>query len=1296
MIGRGGRGGFQQQQQQQRGGGRGGRGGAGGRGRGGGRGGGRSFSRPSSDSSHSHSNGNGNGNGMSKPQRRPRARSELDVYEEEDVADNPNELRRMDNVDIYEYELPENFVDEEIDEDEAFTAEDYLRYGNVGGDSNSKKNKSKSKAKSVKFTPDMFINMDENDSGRSARGRRDDDDDDDEDDDEVDLSENNPEAMDISELLDADYDEDEDDDDTVQTGKGAKADSKSKKQATKKQPASKSGKKAAPQSSDEDEDDDDEDDDDDDTIFDDDDDDEDEDDDEDGDDDDDEEDDSPAASRLNRLVASIESLSSAKGGKKPAKPKRQQERTEVIGESEFNLSRRKVATGDEDDDDDDDDDDDSVGEVDMNDLLGELGDTAEFAALKSKLGKLAKSVAKNSKLPLSSQLSRKSTATSTGERVQVGALSSAAKLSVPLSQFENQRIQRMVAYEDTSRDISKWVPTVKRMREAEHLSFPLNAPHSAPAVTSATLATKYTPQSDMERQISEVLQASGGSASGAGIERVMIESEQAMLADRSMTPEEQKERQRQLGQMRAMLSYYEAKCKRIKKIKSKTYHRIKNKALKRKAGEAGAEEEEMSLEALEKLDPEAAREQRNQLERDRAEERLTLRHKNTSKWARNMLARGHLDANEKQAMQDQLQRGDILRRRVASGDDGSDDDGQGEGNLDGGDNDDNDDDDDDDDNEDEGTRRGRLDKIESELDKALPAGGLMGLKFMQRALEKKRQEARLLLSDLRDEMETELEGDGLDAATTPQKRPADDTNDNGRKRIRMHGNDSEQDDDDEEYDQLEDPMLAAKRREAREQAARDQARSSTVAGRRTFGQQADGKKSVNSPASSKAAVRAVDKQFTADGALQIDSVAMSAGHSTRVSGFLTVGDGSADMVEATDASATTSSDGIVNRVKSFDENKDTTAPLSRRAAKRQQQQQQQQQLEQAAAAQQEQQPHATDAAGEDEDDDMEGGANPWLSAASGLDDEHTRSGSNLRAASALAGGRKAPSNASISKQANAPTLGRVDKQLAKAAKGVLDAKRAETAAQLKNVNIDTSVGATSLATKQAQRAAVSASLDDQDDEDDYVLDPSTAVLMDDDAPRTSKRSAASAAAAMDLTTSSAEQRKLIERAFANDNVVAEFEAEKRALVEADAPKDEDVTLPGWGAWGGEGIADPFPKKREIKKAAPGANKPRADAKLKHVIINEKLDRKAAKLQVGNLPHPFADRMHFEKTMAMPVGKEWNTASTFHKLVKPKVSVKTGTIIEPLNITKDVITQKKAIATAHQHAERKKSAKTARA
>ena len=64
-------------------------------------------------------------------------RKDNDVYEydgdELTESQKRDELRRFAGVDVYDYEQPEDFAnDEEIDEDAAFDEEDYDRFGDIG------------------------------------------------------------------------------------------------------------------------------------------------------------------------------------------------------------------------------------------------------------------------------------------------------------------------------------------------------------------------------------------------------------------------------------------------------------------------------------------------------------------------------------------------------------------------------------------------------------------------------------------------------------------------------------------------------------------------------------------------------------------------------------------------------------------------------------------------------------------------------------------------------------------------------------------------------------------------------------------------------------------------------------------------------------------------------------------------------------------------------------------------------------------------------------------------------------
>lgn len=144
-----------------------------------------------------------------------------------------------------------------------------------------------------------------------------------------------------------------------------------------------------------------------------------------------------------------------------------------------------------------------------------------------------------------------------------------------------------------------------------------------------------------------------------------------------------------------------------------------------------------------------------------------------------------------------------------------------------------------------------------------------------------------------------------------------------------------------------------------------------------------------------------------------------------------------------------------------------------------------------------------------------------------------------------------------------------------------------------------------------------------------------------------------------------QQRELVALAFAGDNVVEAFEEAKRQEIEADAPREIDTTLPGWGSWGGVGIKKLSPKPHLIKKVAGIDPSNRADFKKAHVIISEKRDKKAAKYLVKDLPYPYTSYAQFEKSMDTPLGTEWNTRVGFQRATLPRIVKKMGTVIDPL-------------------------------
>ncbi|ELU04906.1 hypothetical protein CAPTEDRAFT_219753 [Capitella teleta] len=150
-----------------------------------------------------------------------------------------------------------------------------------------------------------------------------------------------------------------------------------------------------------------------------------------------------------------------------------------------------------------------------------------------------------------------------------------------------------------------------------------------------------------------------------------------------------------------------------------------------------------------------------------------------------------------------------------------------------------------------------------------------------------------------------------------------------------------------------------------------------------------------------------------------------------------------------------------------------------------------------------------------------------------------------------------------------------------------------------------------------------------------------------------------------------EQRLTIAQAFASDDVLEEFEQEKKEIEDAEKPKDIDLTLPGWGSWGGENVK---PKKHNkfLIKAPPAPR--RRDSSLGNVIINEAKVQSIAKHQVNRLPPTFKNVPTFESSIRHPIGKTWNPETAFQNLVAPKVVTHHGQVIDP--ISKEATLRKK--------------------
>ena len=187
--------------------------------------------------------------------------------------------------------------------------------------------------------------------------------------------------------------------------------------------------------------------------------------------------------------------------------------------------------------------------------------------------------------------------------------------------------------------------------------------------------------------------------------------------------------------MREFMFRADTKAKRLAKIKSKTYRRLKKQKQKQ----------------MEKLDVSEDsvddEEKRLQHEVERARERATLKHKNTGKWAKSMKARGELDGDQRQEVLEMLQRGEKLRRKIHAKDEGDEDE-----------------DDSDDDIGDEGQIRAsafdEVARIAEEEGSEHSKKSLFSMKFMKDAMVRDNKRAQ----DMADEFLKDLAGSDAEVA----------------------------------------------------------------------------------------------------------------------------------------------------------------------------------------------------------------------------------------------------------------------------------------------------------------------------------------------------------------------------------------------------------------------------------------------------------------------------------------------------------------------------------------------------
>ncbi|XP_057715135.1 U3 small nucleolar RNA-associated protein 14 homolog A [Corythoichthys intestinalis] len=220
----------------------------------------------------------------------------------------------------------------------------------------------------------------------------------------------------------------------------------------------------------------------------------------------------------------------------------------------------------------------------------------------------------------------------------------------PLSKQESERIQRDVAFQKVATEVTQWKSVIQQNERAEQLVFPLNQEPSGPR-TVERVVTSWKAKTPLEQEIFSLLSANKQPIN----DPILTPDEEASM--KAMSLMEVKIRRAELQKARALQSYYEAKARRESKIKSKKYHKVLNKA-KRK-------DFLKRFDKLVKEDPAAALEEMNKIELARMQERMSLKHQNSGKWAKSKAIMAKYDEGARKAMQQQLEVNKDLTQKLS-------------------------------------------------------------------------------------------------------------------------------------------------------------------------------------------------------------------------------------------------------------------------------------------------------------------------------------------------------------------------------------------------------------------------------------------------------------------------------------------------------------------------------------------------------------------------------------------------------------------------------------------------------
>jgi U3 small nucleolar RNA-associated protein 14 len=325
-----------------------------------------------------------------------------------------------------------------------------------------------------------------------------------------------------------------------------------------------------------------------------------------------------------------------------------------------------------------------------------------------------------------------------------------AKLAVPLARRQQDRLDRSSAYDQTKETLARWTDTVANNRRAEHLMFPLPDNDLKAAQSNKQLfpVTQTKPFNELEAAIQNILEESGlATVDGKNDEDQIREYEE--LETKNMSIEDVKAKRAQLRMARDLLFREEAKSKRIKKIKSKSYRKVHRKQREK--------EDRQNQEALAEGGYVPSEDELEAQDRRRANERMSAKHRG-SKWAKATKETGRAawDEDARSGITEMARRDEELRKRVegrsvmkeSNNDSDASFSSSGQ-----------------EDSDEEESEKARIQRqlnrvsVQDVVYESAPGGKLANMKFMQKAEEARKKDNDAMVEDMRRELASEGSSD---------------------------------------------------------------------------------------------------------------------------------------------------------------------------------------------------------------------------------------------------------------------------------------------------------------------------------------------------------------------------------------------------------------------------------------------------------------------------------------------------------------------------------------------------------